>query len=128
MSQVQVKACDNEMFLVASGTNSSATICHIQSGYHYAVNVIINIKKGNEYSACTEIDGLSGPVNKTINFTVPVDEVYISPMCINWSGPYDFQVEIDGKLYEKNGNSSTPLGLVLGDIVEDGGSGVKLKL
>ncbi|WP_415395834.1 hypothetical protein [Sulfurimonas sp. CS5] len=128
MNQIHITACDNEMFLVASGTNSSAPICHIQSVNGFTVMVTINIKKGSAYSPITEINGLTGPINKTIDFIVPEETVYITPMCLNWSGPYDFKVKINNKDYNKKGNSSIPLGLVLGDIVEDGGTGIEIKL
>lgn len=94
---IKVTACDNELYILAvpSGNANSYVLGHIKSGYNYGVDVTIDLPSG-AYAGPALLNGLGGALNKTISVPLGVGTYSIIIVGINWGGPANFDVNVNG--------------------------------
>lgn len=109
-NQIQVTACDNELVVLAYNSTSSFELCRILSGNNQPVNVNMNISAG-VYEGTVVLNGVNQPLNVTFPPTIPSGAYSILLLGINWGGPTQFTVNVNGKPYTLPLNPSGPSGL-----------------
>jgi len=104
---INIKACDNELFLIAYPPNGadSYILAHVKSGNNYGVAVTVNILSG-DYNDVQTVNGLSGPVNTTYTAYLPEGIYTVVAVCVNWGGPWEYSYNLNGGPNYIDGNSS----------------------
>jgi hypothetical protein len=106
---INVTACDNELIIMAYQWGASYELCRILSGNNNTVNVLLNIQAG-PYQGSLTCTGVTTPINvpNPMTVTVPAGEYQLMLLGINWGGPTQFTVNVNGKQYalppQGNGN------------------------
>jgi L-asparaginase len=97
---INVTACDNELIIMTYQENASYELCRILSGNNNTVNVQLNIQEG-PYQGSLTFNGVTTPLNvpNPITVTVPAGEYQLLLLGINWGGPTQFTVNVNGKQY-----------------------------
>ncbi len=95
-----ISKCDNELIVLAVNGSSSYKICDVQSGNTNLVNVGISIEAG-AYTEPAVINGVNGPINKPSEVVnIPSGNYSLVYVGLNWGGPYNFDIEFNGKPYQ----------------------------
>jgi hypothetical protein len=108
-NMINVTACDNELIIMTYQGNAGYELCRILSGYNNTVNVQLNIQAG-PYQGSLTFNGVTTPLNvpNPITVTVPAGEYQLLLLGIDWGGPAQFTVNVNGKQYalppQSNGN------------------------
>ncbi|ANQ51836.1 hypothetical protein MY04_4501 [Flammeovirga sp. MY04] len=121
MSVIKITKCDNELILVASntpGNSESYLVCDVKSGNNNLVDVTINLVKG-DYNGPLKLDGVNGPISGTHEVAIPASSANLAILGVNWGGPTDLAVSVDGKPYTYKNNGNQALAKALGDQLED---------
>ncbi len=92
---INISACDNELYLIATTGVNSYTLAHVKSGYFFDVAVAITILSG-DYTEVQLINGISGPVNKSYTAYLPAGTYTIVAVCVNWGGPWSYNYNLNG--------------------------------
>lgn len=109
-NQVTVTACDNELIVLAYQGNASYELARISSGYSNAVDVTLNITSGLNKGAVV-LNGVTSALNSTVTVCVPADSYTVLLIGINWGGPTQFSVGINGN-NSSFGPENSPPGVV----------------
>lgn len=92
-NSINVTACDNELYIIACNGTSSFQLCHIQSGFHYGVNVNVNIQTGNYIEPPLQ-NGLYGNLDNTYTVNIPSGTYSIMAVGIDWGGGQQAQLSV----------------------------------
>jgi subtilase family serine protease len=71
-TQITVRACDNELIIMASNGTGSSTLCHLKSGYNAPVSYVFNpqnILAAGQYDLTLIGINWGGPGNFTVDVT-----------------------------------------------------------
>jgi hypothetical protein len=90
-----VTACDNELVVLAYQDDASFELCRILSGNNQPVNVTLNITQGI-YQGTIVLNGVNQPLNLAIPQTLSSGTYSILLLGIDWGGPAQFTVNING--------------------------------
>lgn len=92
---ITVSACDNELSIVAFQGNASYEVARIMSGYSNPVSVTINVAAGENNGAIV-LNGVTQALNATVTACVPSFAYSLAFIGINWGGPTQFTVNVNG--------------------------------
>lgn len=95
---VTVTACDNELIVLAYQTSTSFELCRILSGNSQSVNVTLDIQAGS-YQNTTVLNGVNSPLSQTITQNLPSGSYSLLLLGIDWGGPSQFTVNVNGTAY-----------------------------
>lgn len=95
---IKVTACDNELIILAYQWGASYQLCRILSGNFMPVNFKLDIKAG-AYQGSETIDGVTQPINQQVSTFLPVGNYSLLLLGIDWGGPAQFTVEVNGTPY-----------------------------
>lgn len=111
---ISVKACDNELFIVAFNYVSSYLIADIKSGNHNSVDVPIVLYAG-AYTTFCDFNNVNGnpDVGLQYNVGIPAGTYSLMIVGVNWGGPAAFTVSVNntpvtGAVAQANGVVWTP--------------------
>ena len=110
---LKITQCDNELMVLAVNASFSFLICDIQSGNNNSVNVGIDIQSGS-YTKAFSANGVNNLINDPSEVvTIPSGTYSLIYVGLNWGGPYNFDIEFNGKPYQlKNDPSKLLTGAV----------------
>lgn len=80
---VVVSACDNELIVIASQGAGSSEVFRLKSGYNAPVSYSIDLA-----------------------FILPSGSYDLTMIGVNWGGPYDFALTVNGSPYGASGNAA----------------------
>lgn len=95
---ITVTACDNELIVLAYQWGASFELCRILSGNNQPVNVTLNIQSG-VYQGTIVLNGVNQPLNQTISQTLSSGAYSIQLLGVDWGGPSQFTVGVNGTSY-----------------------------
>lgn len=115
---INVTKCDNQLILVAMGNWNAYTICSIKSGYHWPVNVTLNIKAGPAPTEILDLDGIKAGkdgLHVHQDITLPIDmdngNYQLVAIGVEWGGDKAFSFTFNGTQYNKL-NDNNGIGVV----------------
>jgi len=109
-NSIVTTACDNELVILAYTPSASYELCQILSGNSQSVNVTLGIQPGT-YQNTVVLNGVNQPLKQSINQTLPAGTYSILMLGVNWGGPTQFMVNVNGTAYELPFTQQGPLGL-----------------
>ena len=109
-NSMTVTACDNELVIMAYTPSASFELCQILSGNSQPVNVTLGIQPGS-YQNTIVLNGVNQPLKQTITQSLPAGTYSILMLGVNWGGPSQFNVNLNGSSYELTFNPNGPVGL-----------------
>ncbi len=109
-NSITTTACDNELVILAYTPSASYELCQILSGNSQSVNVTLGIQPGT-YQNTIVLNGVNQPLKQSINQTLPAGTYSILMLGVNWGGPTQFMVNVNGTAYELPFTQQGPLGL-----------------
>jgi len=109
-NSMTITACDNELVIMAYQEGASFELCQILSGNSQPVNVTLGIQPGT-YQNTIVLNGVNQPLKQSINQTLPAGTYSILMLGVNWGGPSQFNVSLNGSSYELTFNPNGPAGL-----------------
>ena len=109
-NSMTITACDNELVILAYQEGASFELCQILSGNSQPVNVTLAIQPG-AYQNTIVLNGVNQPLKQSINQTLPSGTYSILMLGINWGGPTQFTVNVNGTPYTLPFTQQGPLGL-----------------
>lgn len=95
---ITVTACDNELIVLAYQWGASFELCRILSGNNQPVNVTLNLQSG-VYQGTIVLNGVNQPLSQTISQTLASGAYSILLLGIDWGGPAQFTVDVNGTPY-----------------------------
>ncbi|HYK21092.1 MAG TPA: hypothetical protein VEV42_10180 [Pyrinomonadaceae bacterium] len=95
---IAVTACDNELIVLAYQWGASFELCRILSGNNQSVNVTLNIQPGT-YQGTIVLNGVNQPLSQTITQTLASGAYSILLLGVDWGGPAQFTVSVNGTSY-----------------------------
>jgi hypothetical protein len=95
---ITVTKCDNELIVLAYQWGASFELCRILSGNSNSVNVTLNIQSG-PYQGPIVLNGVNQPLNTTISQTLASGAYSILLLGVDWGGPAEFTVGVNGTSY-----------------------------
>lgn len=98
-NQINVTRCDNELIILAYQGNASFELCRVLSGYEQPVNVTLNISEGIYQGPVVLVGYLQG-LSQTIPQYLQAGPYSLLLLGINWGGPTEFAVNVNGQAYE----------------------------
>ena len=109
-NSMTITACDNELVIMAYTPSASFELCQILSGNSQPVNVTLGIQPGT-YQNTIVLNGVNQPLKQSINQTLPAGTYSILMLGVNWGGPTQFTVNVNGTPYTLPFTQQGPLGL-----------------
>ena len=109
-NSITTTACDNELVILAYQEGASFELCQILSGNSQPVNVTLGIQPGT-YQNTIVLNGVNQPLKQSINQTLPAGTYSILMLGVNWGGPSQFNINLNGSSYELTFNPNGPAGL-----------------
>jgi hypothetical protein len=107
---ITTTACDNELVILAYQPGASFELCQILSGNSQPVNVTLGIQPG-AYQNTVVLNGVNAPLKQTITQSLPSGTYSILMLGVNWGGPTQFTVNVNGSAYTLPFTQDGPLGL-----------------
>ena len=98
-NSINVSACDNELIILAYQWGASFELCRILNGNNFTINENINIIQGSYQGTQIITNGITGPINGTTTVTLPAGDYSLLLLGIDWGGPQEFTVMVNGTLY-----------------------------
>ena len=95
---ITVTDCDNELIVLAYQWGASFELCRILSGNTNSVNVTLNIQSGS-YQGTMVLDGVNQALSQTITQTLSSGTYSLLLLGVNWGGPAQFTVSVNGTSY-----------------------------
>ena len=92
---IAITACDNELIVLAYQWGASFELCRILSGNNHSVNVTLNINSG-VYQGTIVLNGVDQNLSQTITQTLSSGTYSILLLGIDWGGPAQFTVSVNG--------------------------------
>jgi hypothetical protein len=109
-NSITTTACDNELVILAYTPSASFELCQILSGNSQPVNVTLAIQPGT-YQNTIVLNGVNQPLKQSINQTLPSGTYSILMLGVNWGGPTQFTVNVNGTNFALPFTQDGPLGL-----------------
>ena len=97
-NSIVTTACDNELVILAYTPSASYELCQILSGNSQPVNVTLGIVPG-QYVNTIVLNGVNQPLTSTVNQNLPSGTYSILMLGVNWGGPTQFKLNINGISY-----------------------------
>jgi len=107
---ITTTACDNELVILAYQPTGSFELCQILSGNSQSVNVTLDIQAGT-YQNTVVLNGVNAPLSQTITQNLPSGTYSILMLGVNWGGPTQFTVNVNGTAYTLPFEQNGPVGL-----------------
>jgi len=95
---ITVTACDNELVILAYQVDASFELCQILSGNNQPVNVTLDLSPGT-YQNTVVLNGVNQPLSQTITQNLPSGTYSLLVLGVNWGGPTQFTVNVNGTPY-----------------------------
>ena len=95
---ITITGCDNEIIILAYQNDSSIELCRVFSGFQFPVNVQITIAEGT-FGETAVLNGLSGPLNKTLTINLPKGDYSLLLLGVNWGGGQQYAINVNGQNY-----------------------------
>ena len=95
---ITVSKCDNELVVLAYQWGASFELCRILSGNSQPVSVTLNIQPG-AYTGPIVLNGVNQPLSQTITQNLANGQYSILLLGIDWGGPAEFTVNVNGTSY-----------------------------
>lgn len=92
---ITISACDNELIVLAFQTTGSYQLLDLQSGNSNAVKVTLTIQEGT-YSGSLSYNGVNQGLSENLTQNLPSGTYELLLLGINWGGPTQFTVEVNG--------------------------------
>ena len=96
MATISISACDNELYVIAYQDATSYQLAHILSGHTNSVDVTITVARGPYSQEPQTYNGVNGPLNASYSVAIPAGNYTLLAVGINWGGPINFAVSLDG--------------------------------
>jgi len=109
-NSITTTACDNELVILAYTESASYELCQILSGNSQPVNVTLAIQPG-DYQNTVVLNGVNQPLKQSINQTIPSGTYSLLMLGVNWGGPTQFTVNVNGTPFALPFTQQGPLGL-----------------
>jgi hypothetical protein len=109
-NSIVTTACDNELVILAYTPSASYELCQILSGNSQPVNVTLGIVPG-QYVNTIVLNGVNQPLTSNVNQNLPSGTYSILMLGVNWGGPTQFTVNVNGTPFELPFTQQGPLGL-----------------
>ena len=107
---ITTTACDNELVILAYTQSASFELCQILSGNSQPVNVTLGIQAG-AYQNTVVLNGVNQPLKQSITQNLPSGTYSILMLGVNWGGPTQFTVNVNGTAYTLPFQQQGALGL-----------------
>ncbi len=102
---IHVTACDNELIILAYQWGVSYELCRILSGNSNAVDLTFTINAGL-YTGSMTFNDVNTALNASLNTYLPAGDYSLLLIGVNWGGPTQFNVDVNGNPYNSPGGSA----------------------
>ena len=107
-NSIHVTACDNELVVIAYQWGGSFELCRILSGNNMPVDLTLNITAG-PYQGSMNFSDVSSALGAKLNTCLPAGAYSLLLMGVNWGGPTNFMVNVNGVQHNSAGGSAVGL-------------------